>query len=281
MTTTETQASATPDLHPYTVLLLRPDYMASEYGKDTYLAHVMARERRHAAELAQLAAFNADGGDPEEASEASPDYHVLLTLAGGHFEDAEWYQLPVPPLDLRQKATVLAAMRLWQWCGEFASSDIRAIATDGGNLRPLVAGEIDELCERINEAPAVPEAAPSFAKLVAVLTNAADLLDDAIDTHIYSDDDPPPGDDCPYKLTVEELRDTAQRLAACPDPIAALVAVIPYAESRWEDLDAARAAGNEDPNYPGAAEALGALELAKRAVAAHTEVHDTITNAGG
>ena len=253
MTTTETQASATPDLHPYTVLLLRPDYMASEYGKDTYLAHVMARERRHAAELAQLAAFNADGGDPEEASEASPDYHVLLTLAGGHFEDAEWYQLPVPPLDLRQKATVLAAMRLWQWCGEFASSDIRAIATDGGNLRPLV----------------------------AVLTNAADLLDDAIDTHIYSDDDPPPGDDCPYKLTVEELRDTAQRLAACPDPIAALVAVIPYAESRWEDLDAARAAGNEDPNYPGAAEALGALELAKRAVAAHTEVHDTITNAGG
>lgn len=30
-------------MKPYTVLLLRPDYIAEPYGQDTYLAHVNAR----------------------------------------------------------------------------------------------------------------------------------------------------------------------------------------------------------------------------------------------
>ena len=32
----------------------------------------------------------------------------------------------------------------------------------------------------------------------------------------------------------------------------ALLAVLPYAETRWEDLDAALMRGEEDPGYPGA-----------------------------
>lgn len=204
MNTTETPASETPCLYPYTVLLLRPDYIASEYGKDTYLAHVMAADRDHAVAVAQASAFDADDGEPAEKDVVAPDYYPLLTLAGHH-----------------------------------------------------------------SEATAAPIPGLTQVELVAVLTNAADLLDDAIDTHIYSDDDPPPGDDCPYKLTVEELRATAQRLAAAPDPVSALIGVIPYAESRCEDLEASKAAGNEDPDFPGAAEAWEALQIAKRTLAAH------------
>ena len=29
-------------MRPYTVLLLRPDYIAEPYGQDTYMAHVFA-----------------------------------------------------------------------------------------------------------------------------------------------------------------------------------------------------------------------------------------------
>lgn len=44
---------------------------------------------------------------------------------------------------------------------------------------------------------------------------------------------------------------------------AALAAVLPYAESRAEDLAAFKAAGNEDPDFPGAAEAGAAVARAQ------------------
>lgn len=75
-------------LHKYTVLLLRPDYVASEFGKDTYLAHVVA-----AGGVAQAQAFGqieAWGSDNETDDDADPanhgDYHVLF-VALGHLTD--------------------------------------------------------------------------------------------------------------------------------------------------------------------------------------------------
>lgn len=60
----------------------------------------------------------------------------------------------------------------------------------------------------------------------------------------------------------DRLRVNAPRL------LEALRAVLPYAEARAEDLDEARAAGREDPAFPGAAEAWQAVEEARAAITA-------------
>lgn len=51
------------------------------------------------------------------------------------------------------------------------------------------------------------------------------------------------------------------------DILAALRAILPYAESRAEDLVEAKEAGMEDPAYPGAADALAAVDAAKALLA--------------
>uniref|UniRef100_A0A6M3XLK9 Uncharacterized protein n=1 Tax=viral metagenome TaxID=1070528 RepID=A0A6M3XLK9_9ZZZZ len=65
-------------LLPYTVLLLYPDYIADEFGKETYLAHVMAQSAREAVTQAQENAL-VDNGRTNEDPE---DFHVLLTICG-------------------------------------------------------------------------------------------------------------------------------------------------------------------------------------------------------
>lgn len=54
-------------------------------------------------------------------------------------------------LDYRELSTILAALRYWTReglrAGDCAEADI---ADDGGNITPLDAPEIDDLCERIN-----------------------------------------------------------------------------------------------------------------------------------
>ena len=68
--------------------------------------------------------------------------------------------------DERELATVLAALRMWQRgsCGttgtqasvlEAAHAEM-SIATDGERLMPLLASEIDELCERLNAQQDLP-----------------------------------------------------------------------------------------------------------------------------
>ena len=47
----------------------------------------------------------------------------------------------------------------------------------------------------------------------------------------------------------------------------AVSALLPYAESRYEDLDQHRAAGNEDPNYPGAEACGKAIAFAQSVLA--------------
>jgi hypothetical protein len=72
----------------YTVLLLRPDYMASQ-SDDTYLAHVEAETVEDAAVRAQIEAHesdNVDNGDGEEVTGSSLDYAVLF-ITTGHLDD--------------------------------------------------------------------------------------------------------------------------------------------------------------------------------------------------
>lgn len=72
-------------LKPYTMLLLRPDYEADNYGQDTYLAHVEATDPCHAAEVAQAEAMKVDGHTEEDETDPG-DYFVLFT-ADGHIDD--------------------------------------------------------------------------------------------------------------------------------------------------------------------------------------------------
>ena len=68
-------------------------------------------------------------------------------------------------LDEREHATVLAALRFWQRNAVIDRDERDAcaipeedIATDGGSVEILTSSEIDDLCERMNNAsPPVPE----------------------------------------------------------------------------------------------------------------------------
>ena len=62
----------------FTVLLLRPDYVADGFGEDTYLAHVRARTPRAAIKLAQQEVKALDALDYVQAT----DYHPLITTKG-------------------------------------------------------------------------------------------------------------------------------------------------------------------------------------------------------
>ena len=62
----------------YTVLLLYPDYIASDYGQETYLAHVEA----HSANGAVLVARNEVAGIYGETH--GSDFYVLLVIKGHH-----------------------------------------------------------------------------------------------------------------------------------------------------------------------------------------------------
>lgn len=73
-------------MRPYTVLLLRPDYLADSYGQDTYLAHVDAENPDNAVVAGQMQVWNVDKGD--DAGTPWTDYHPLLVLDGHHYDAA-------------------------------------------------------------------------------------------------------------------------------------------------------------------------------------------------
>jgi hypothetical protein len=64
----------------FTVVLLRPDYMAEEYGKDIYTACVEADSIEEAMLAAREQVLAADDGAVEDPD----DYHVLLIFVGHH-----------------------------------------------------------------------------------------------------------------------------------------------------------------------------------------------------
>jgi hypothetical protein len=67
----------------YTVLLLRPDHIADEFGKDTYLTQVDADTPTEALTLARREVAQIDGVDFERESDLN-DYACLLIVAGTH-----------------------------------------------------------------------------------------------------------------------------------------------------------------------------------------------------
>lgn len=72
----------------WTVLLLRPDYIADDYGTDTYMTHVEAENAAAAVEAAQTEAYEADHDEDEreEGIGSADDYAVLLVIEGKHMD---------------------------------------------------------------------------------------------------------------------------------------------------------------------------------------------------
>lgn len=57
-------------------------------------------------------------------------------------------------LSEREHATVLAALRCWQWTHEVLKADERPdlsdVATNGGKHAGMTHAEVDDLCDRLN-----------------------------------------------------------------------------------------------------------------------------------
>lgn len=62
----------------FTVVLLRPDYIADVYGHDIFSDYVMAYGPEDAIERARKHVVKADGEEPESAG----DYHALVVYEG-------------------------------------------------------------------------------------------------------------------------------------------------------------------------------------------------------
>lgn len=71
-------------IKPYTVLMLYPDYLASQYGEETYLAHVSATDPTLAIKQAQGEAFSENELDP---GDSDPADFATLAVFPGHLED--------------------------------------------------------------------------------------------------------------------------------------------------------------------------------------------------
>ncbi len=74
---------------PYTVLLLRPDYMTDNYGQDTYQAWVWGDSIHDAICAAQEDALGKDSVGVDIADRPPrDDYHVLAIYEGHHYNRA-------------------------------------------------------------------------------------------------------------------------------------------------------------------------------------------------
>ena len=67
----------------YTVILLYPDYMSENYGQETYMTCVDAKNPTEA--VANARAEISAGGENEQDEEAEPtDFFVIAVIAGDH-----------------------------------------------------------------------------------------------------------------------------------------------------------------------------------------------------
>lgn len=69
-------------MKPYTVILIRPDYIAENYGEDFYFAHVEAENPTAAVKAAQIEVVREDGYDEDHA-----ENYALVAIFEGHHED--------------------------------------------------------------------------------------------------------------------------------------------------------------------------------------------------
>lgn len=71
-------------MKPYTVVLLRPDYMAEEYGTYIYIANaITAEDPCQAVEMAQREVYLADMIDEMEPQDEK-DYALCVLFEGHH-----------------------------------------------------------------------------------------------------------------------------------------------------------------------------------------------------
>ena len=69
----------------YTVILLRPNYVADTFGQDTYMDHVEATTPAGAVDEARARAVSFDYG--ADLSEAVLDDYFALAVFAGHLDD--------------------------------------------------------------------------------------------------------------------------------------------------------------------------------------------------
>lgn len=72
----------------YTVILMRPDYMTSNYGQDTWTEAVKARDPEEAVKLARFECHLADNEglarDDTDFFGSPDDYFVIAVIRGKH-----------------------------------------------------------------------------------------------------------------------------------------------------------------------------------------------------
>jgi|GEM_PF-1400609 len=82
-------------IEPYTVLLLYPDYMASDFGHETYLAWVEAPDAGKAIRVAQEEVMQSS--DSESDTERDPDdFHCLACFKGHHNDYSSEQSIATP-----------------------------------------------------------------------------------------------------------------------------------------------------------------------------------------
>lgn len=77
------------DLKPYSVLLMRPEYMSSQCGEDTTLVWVEATSASDAICLAQMDAFECDvpQDDRGDYDDNASDHYKAIAVFEGHLND--------------------------------------------------------------------------------------------------------------------------------------------------------------------------------------------------
>lgn len=74
--------------HKFTVMLLRPDYMADNYGTDFTIEHVETQEHdaQAAVQTAQALRWKADNADEGEDRAGDPEDYFVLAVFDGHLQ---------------------------------------------------------------------------------------------------------------------------------------------------------------------------------------------------
>lgn len=74
----------------YTVILMRPDYMTDNYGQDTWMQAVKAKDPEEAVKLARGECLIADNEGLDEGDAdfygSTDDYFVIAVIRGKHYD---------------------------------------------------------------------------------------------------------------------------------------------------------------------------------------------------
>lgn len=85
---------------------------------------------------------------PRNANRGTSPVCTLTTL-----RDLQPGSITAQNLTDRERATVLAALRMWQRLGVGQDCPEQDIANNDGDITPTLDSDIDALCERLNDAP--------------------------------------------------------------------------------------------------------------------------------